>query len=151
MAMKRRDFLKKGLIATGSGIFLNQISFKRIVFAASGGLYWPNKTPLQPASFYRLPPGSVTAQGWLAGQLQLQLNGLCGKYNQISHFLDYAKSGWITPGQTGWEEVPYWLRGYGDLAYVTGDATALSTTKQWINGILATALTSGPICPCCEL
>ncbi len=143
MAMKRRDFLKKGLITAGSGVFLGQISFNCVAFAASGGLYWPNRSPLQPAAFYRLPPGSVTAQGWLAGQLQLQLNGLCGHYNQISHFLDYNTSGWITPSRVGWEEVPYWLRGYGDLAYVTGDAMALATTKQWINGIMATQQADG--------
>src|SRR6185437_15977637 len=57
--------------------------------------------------------------------------------------LQYNKTGWITPSLTGWEEVPYWLRGYGDLAYVTGDATALSTIQQWINGILATQASDG--------
>ena len=143
MSMKRREFLKRGLIAAGGSAFLGQVTFSRIAYAASGGLYWPNKSPLQAAAFYRLPPGSVTAQGWLAGQLQLQLNGLCGQYNQISHFLDYNTTGWITPGLVGWEEVPYWLRGYGDLAYVTGNATALSTIQQWINGIIATQQSDG--------
>jgi hypothetical protein len=143
MAMKRRDFLKKGLLATGGSVFLGQISFNRIAYASAGGLYWPNKAPLQAAAFYRLPVGSVKAQGWLAGQLQLQLAGLCGQYNHISHFLNYNTTGWITPNLVGWEEVPYWLRGYGDLAYVTGDATALSTTQQWINGIIATQQSDG--------
>ncbi len=144
MSLKRREFLKRGmLIAGASGTLLGMISTTKIARAASSGLYWPNRSPLQPAAFYRLPPGSVTAQGWLAGQLQLQLAGLCGKYNQISHFLQYNTTGWVNPSQTGWEEVPYWLRGYGDLAYVTGDATALSTIKQWINGILATQQADG--------
>ena len=144
MPMKRREFIKRSVLAaSGGSVLLGMIGTTRIAHAAASGLYWPNRSPLQPASFYRLPPGSVTAQGWLAGQLQIQLAGLCGQYNHISHFLQYNTTGWITPSQIGWEEVPYWLRGYGDLAYVTGDATALSTIKQWINGILATQQSDG--------
>lgn len=143
MPIKRREFFRRSLLVAGATAFLGNLGATRMAHAASGGLYWPNQSPLQPASFYRLPPGSIKAQGWLAGQLQLQLAGLCGQYNQISHFLQYNNTGWINPSLSGWEEVPYWLRGYGDLAYVTGDATALATTKQWINGILATQQADG--------
>ena len=144
MPMKRREFLKRSVIAaSGGSALLGMVGTTRIAYAAASGLYWPNRSPLQPAAFYRLPPGSVKAQGWLAGQLQIQLAGLCGSYNHISHFLQYNNTGWINPSLTGWEEVPYWLRGYGDLAYVTGDATALATTQQWINGILATQQSDG--------
>ena len=144
MPMERREFLKRGILTAG-GLALvgHEITFSRVVHAASGGFYTPNLSPLQPASFYRLPPGSIKAQGWLANQLQLQLNGLNGQMTQVSHFLQYNTTGWITPSQIGWEEVPYWLRGYGDLAYVTGDATALATTRQWINGIIATQQSDG--------
>lgn len=113
------------------------------VAPAAGGLYSPNAAPLQPTAFLRLPPGSVKPAGWLSGQLQLQLAGLCGRYQDTSHFLNYSGSGWITPANVGWEEVPYWLRGYSDLAYATGDPTALSSTEQWINGILATQQSDG--------
>ncbi len=141
--MKRREFLKKSVFTTAGITILATLDPTRIARADSGGFYWPNIAPLQAAAFYRLPPGSVKAQGWLATQLQLQLNGLCGQYNHVSHFLDYSSSGWIHPDHDGWEEVPYWLRGYGDLAYLTGDATALSTIQQWINGILATQQSDG--------
>src|SRR5581483_11403975 len=109
----------------------------RRALPATGGLYAPNAAPLQPTAFQRLPPGSVRPAGWLGGQLQLQLAGLCGRYQDISHFLDYSATGWTNPANAGWEEVPYWLRGYSDLAYATGDQTALSDTERWINGILA--------------
>ncbi|SCE42457.1 hypothetical protein GA0115253_105202 [Streptomyces sp. Termitarium-T10T-6] len=72
----------------------------------------------------------MTAHGWLAGQLKLQLEGLCGRYEEFSHFLDFTATGWVRPERGGWEEVPYWLRGYADLAIVTGDATALATTRR---------------------
>lgn len=38
-------------------------------------------------------------------------------------------TGRVRPERGGWEEVPYWLRGYADLAIVTGDATAPATTR----------------------
>ena len=114
-----------------------------IVAPAAGGLYTPNAAPLAPTAFLRLPPGSVKPAGWLAGQLQLQLNGLCGKYADTSHFLDTSTTGWLNPSQVGWEEVPYWLRGYGDLGYVTGDTTTLSKSASWIDGILATQDSDG--------
>ncbi|HEY3482908.1 MAG TPA: hypothetical protein VGL02_28835, partial [Streptomyces sp.] len=76
------------------------------VAPAPGGLYTPNAAPLAPTAFLRLPPGAVTARGWLAGQLRLQLDGLCGHYPETSHYLDFATSGWVHPAGEGWDEVP---------------------------------------------
>ncbi|MGC4908333.1 RICIN domain-containing protein [Streptomyces cyaneofuscatus] len=113
------------------------------VAAAPGGHYSPNAAPLHPTAFLKLPPGKVTARGWLAGQLRLQLEGLCGRYEELSHFLDFTATGWVRPDRGGWEEVPYWLRGYADLAIVTGDAAALATTRRWMDAILATGQSDG--------
>ena len=113
------------------------------VLPAPGGHYSPNADPLAPMAFLRLPPGAVTARGWLAGQLRRQLDGLCGHYPEISHFLDMNTSGWIHPANQGWEEVTYWLRGYVDLAIVTGDPAALDTSRRWLDGILATEQPDG--------
>jgi hypothetical protein len=146
MALSRRTFVRSALIsAAGAPAFalLAATPAYASVAPAAGGLYPSNAAPLAPTAFLRLPPGSVKAAGWLAGQLQLQLAGLCGQYPATSHFLDYSTTGWITPSGVGWEEVPYWLRGYGDLAYATGDATALAATEKWIGGILATAQSDG--------
>ncbi|MFE7627620.1 RICIN domain-containing protein [Streptomyces sp. NPDC057509] len=110
---------------------------------ARGGHYCPNAAPLHPTAFLRLPPGRVTARGWLAGQLELQLDGLCGRYEELSHFLDFTATGWVRPELGGWEEVPYWLRGYTDLAIVTGDATALAAVRRWFDAILATQQSDG--------
>ncbi|MDT8914715.1 glycoside hydrolase family 127 protein [Amycolatopsis sp. PS_44_ISF1] len=113
------------------------------VAPARGGLYAPNAAPLQPTAFLKLPPGAVTPRGWLAGQLRRQLDGLCGHYAETSHFLDFDTTGWVHPQYDGWEEVPYWLRGYIDLAAVTGDATALATARRWVDAILATRQPDG--------
>ncbi|MFF2230739.1 RICIN domain-containing protein [Streptomyces anulatus] len=111
--------------------------------AARGGHYSPNAAPLHPTAFLKLPPGRVKARGWLAGQLKLQLEGLCGRYEEFSHFLDFTTTGWVRPERGGWEEVPYWLRGYTDLAIVTGDATALAATRRWMDAVLATGQSDG--------
>jgi len=114
-----------------------------LMAAARGGHYSPNAAPLHPTAFLKLPPGRVTAKGWLAGQLRLQLDGLCGRYEEFSHFLDFEASGWVRPDRGGWEEVPYWLRGYTDLAIVTGDAKALAGARRWIDAILTTQQSDG--------
>jgi hypothetical protein len=113
------------------------------VAPAPGGLYSPNAAPLAPTAFLRLPPGAVTAGGWLSGELRRQLAGLCGQYASASHFLAMDTSGWVHPEQVGWEEVPYWLRGYVDLAILTQDATALSAVRGWIDAVVATAQSDG--------
>jgi hypothetical protein len=146
VSMSRRGFVRSTALGTAALTALGRLgpaTAAASVAPATGGLYTPNAAPLHPTAFLRLPPGSVKAAGWLAGQLQIQLAGLNGRYQDISHFLNYSTSGWITPANGGWEEVPYWLRGYGDLAYATGDATALAATERWISGILATQQSDG--------
>ncbi|MFD7818394.1 RICIN domain-containing protein [Streptomyces sp. NPDC059785] len=96
-----------------------------------------------PDAFTRLRPGSITARGWLDGELRRQLAGLCGRYAERSHFLDFATSGWVHPENDGWEELPYWLRGYVPLAIATGDAEALAQCRRWIDAILATRQDDG--------
>ncbi|MFI1095482.1 RICIN domain-containing protein [Streptomyces sp. NPDC020917] len=113
------------------------------VAPAAGGLYTPNAAPLAPTAFLRLPPGAVTARGWLDGQLRRQLAGLCGQYASLSHFLVMDTTGWVHPDRTGWEEVPYWLRGYVDLAVLTQDATALAAVRRWVDAIVATQQSDG--------
>ncbi|MDT0394892.1 MULTISPECIES: RICIN domain-containing protein [Streptomyces] len=119
--------------------------------AALGGALAPSASaaPRRPAAaptpdaFRKLPSGSVTARGWLAGQLRLQLDGLCGRYESFSHFLDFTATGWVHPERGGWEEVPYWLRGYVPLAVATGDTAALARSRAWIDAILATQQSDG--------
>jgi hypothetical protein len=141
MSIRRRSFLAGSLAALG-GVTLSGLP----TFASAGvsGAQYPvNRAPLQPAAFLRLPPGSVRPAGWLATQLDRQLTGLNGQYQSYSHFLVPANTGWVHPDLVGWEEVPYWLRGYGDLGYVTGDATVQSNTAQWIDSVLATQASDG--------
>ncbi|CAF5172755.1 unnamed protein product, partial [Rotaria magnacalcarata] len=87
----------------------------------NSGHYYPNRSPLQPCPFQKLPPGSIRPEGWLKIQLNTQLTGLNGRLIDISDYLIYDQCGWIDSKKLGWEEMPYWLRGFADLAFVTGD------------------------------
>jgi hypothetical protein len=111
--------------------------------AAAATHYLANRAPLRQAAFLRLPPGAVRAQGWLSTQLARQVTGLNGRLADISHYLRYENTGWTNPALGGWEEVPYWLRGYVDLGYVTGDATVLATARRWMDGVLGTQAADG--------
>ena len=43
---------------------------------------------------------------------------------------------WLSPGgKNGWEEVPYWLKGYGNLAYILNDADMIAETSVWIEEV----------------
>jgi Beta-L-arabinofuranosidase, GH127 catalytic domain/Ricin-type beta-trefoil lectin domain-like/Beta-L-arabinofuranosidase, GH127 middle domain len=108
-----------------------------------GGLYAPNGPGLTPSAFLRLPPDAVRPAGWLSTQLQNQLHGLNGQMTYVSHFLQPSTCGWITPSQYGWEEAPYWLRGYANLGYVTGDQATISAAAQWVTGTIATQVPAG--------
>ncbi|MFD9004078.1 RICIN domain-containing protein [Streptomyces sp. NPDC059582] len=133
MPPTRRHFLQTGCLAVGS--LAVGVSLPAAPAAAADGL--------APDAFTRLPPGSITARGWLDGQLRMQLAGLCGRYTERSHFLDFATSGWVHPGNNSWEELPYWLRGYVPLAIATRDTAALDQARRWIDGVLATQQTDG--------
>ena len=103
------------------------------------GFYTPNRAPLQGLPFQKLPPGTVSPRGWLRGQLERDANGLSGHLSEISDYLKYEGNGWVDPkSDSGWEELPYWLRGYGDLGYVLNDPKIIRSKRtKWVEGILA--------------
>ena len=97
---------------------------KRPSTVAVNKFYTSNRLPLQPLSFIKLPVGSIKPEGWIKKYLELQKNGLTGKLGEISAWLDKKDNAWFSgngKGGHGWEEVPYWLKGYGNLGYVLKD------------------------------
>ncbi|MEV0400190.1 beta-L-arabinofuranosidase domain-containing protein [Actinoallomurus sp. NPDC050550] len=154
--MERRTFLTRGLAVTGgvaaAGVasparadrLPDGVRVLRTVEAASaGGHYTPNRAPLRPAPFLKLPPGSVRPKGWLRRQLDLQVEGLNGRMPEVSDYLHYDTNGWVDPSKGGWEELPYWLRGFTDLGIVTGDERVRSLTRRWVDGILSAQQADG--------
>lgn len=115
--------------------------------ASGGSVHYPsNRAPLAPAPLVKLPVGAVAPQGWVRRQLELQGHGFHGHLTEISRFLVKEGNAWLSPsgqGDHGWEEVPYWLKGFGDCAYLLGDERMLAETKVWIEGMLASRRDDG--------
>jgi hypothetical protein len=96
------------------------------VAPASGknSYYIGNRSPLLVSPFIKLPIGAITPKGWLHHQLALEAQGMTGRLPEISKWCKFEGNAWASPdgqGHSGWEELPYWLKGYGDLGYVLND------------------------------
>ena len=101
--------------------------------------YVSDREPLIKQSFVKLPLTNIKPGGWLKKQMELQRDGLTGNLGQISIWLTKTDNAWLNKSRTGkygWEELPYWLKGYGDLAYVLQDKKMLADTKFWIDAVL---------------
>ncbi len=98
--------------------------------------YVSNRNPLQPLNFIKLPVTAIKPAGWLKKYLELQRDGLTGHLGEISAWLDKKENAWLNKGgQNGWEEVPYWLKGYGNLAYILNDPKMIAETKVWLEAV----------------
>ncbi|SDD33810.1 beta-L-arabinofuranosidase domain-containing protein [Niabella drilacis] len=114
--------------------------------AATNNFYAGSKKPLQPLHFIKLPVGAVRPNGWLLKYLELQRDGLTGQLGEISAWLAKKDNAWLSTdgkGDHGWEEVPYWLKGYGNLGYILNDPKIIAETKTWINAVLASQRADG--------
>ena len=64
---------------------------------------------------------------------------MVGHLAEISPWLNFQKSAWADKqgrGENGWEEMPYWLKGYGDLGYVLKDETVMREARKWIQAAM---------------
>lgn len=110
--------------------------------------YTNARTPLRQQHLIKLPVGSIRPAGWVGRYLQLQRDGLTGHLGEISAWLDKHNNAWLTQGgDHGWEEVPYWLKGYSDLAYILNDKAMLAETKTWIEAIFKSQREDGAFGP----
>ena len=106
--------------------------------------YVNSKAPLLPSFYLKLPIGSIHPEGWVKRYLELQRDGLTGHLGEISAWLDKNNNAWLNQkGDHGWEEVPYWLKGYSDLAIILGDKNMLAEAKTWIDAVFANQQANG--------
>lgn len=93
-----------------------------------------NRAPLLPSPLAKLPLGSVKPDGWIAHQLRLMADGQVGRLREVSQFLA-DDNGWLGTDNDGWEEQPYWFRGFYDLGVLTGDERIRRESRRWIEAI----------------
>lgn len=106
--------------------------------------YMNNRNPLLPMHFIKLPVGSIIPEGWLKNYLELQKNGLTGHLGEISAWLEKENNAWLYKGGNhGWEEVPYWLKGYCSLAYILKDEKMIDEAYTWFEAVLNSSREDG--------
>lgn len=111
----------------------------RVPASGANPFYVSNRPPLRPAPLVKLPIGAVQPQGWVRKQLELQADGFHGHLTEISEFLKKENNAWLSKdgqGERGWEEVPYWLKGFGNTAYLLGRDDQIKEAKLWLEGAI---------------
>lgn len=102
--------------------------------------YVANRPPLEPSPLAKLPIGAIEPRSWLRRQLELEADGFSGRLPELSRFVVAEGNAWLSPtgdGHRPWEEVPYWLKGYGDLGYVLGNRRIIEDMRKWIEAAFA--------------
>jgi len=167
--MKRRDFIKStgSLILFAGTQSMSEVLGQTPATTASSGtasasvvnrpsvaptnkFYIGNRAPLVPSELISLPVNSIQPAGWLKVILERQRDGMCGNLTEISAWLQKDGNAWLSKdgeGQYGWEEVPYWLRGYIELAYVTNDPQLIAESQVWIDGVIGSQRENGDFGP----
>jgi hypothetical protein len=121
-----------------------------VKISKTNSYYASNKQPLRPSSFIKLPVTSFKPKGYLLKFLQLQRDGLTGNLGKISAWLAKTDNAWLTKdgkGKWGWEEVPYWLKGYAHIGYLLQDQVMINESKFWINAVLTNQRPDGDFGP----
>jgi len=101
---------------------------------------------LIPSPLAKLPVGAVRPEGWVRGQLVRMADGFSGRLSEISEFCKFDGNAWTTPdggGRYGWEEAPYWLKGYIDLGHVLGDKRIVEESNRWVEAVLKSQRADG--------
>ncbi|WP_276090120.1 beta-L-arabinofuranosidase domain-containing protein [Pedobacter sp. JY14-1] len=97
-----------------------------------------NRAPLTAGSNVQLPLGSIRAKGWLLKQLELQRDGATGHAEALYPEADNLGPGsdWLGGKGSGWERVPYYVKGLIALAYTLDDAVLKERALKWIRWTL---------------
>lgn len=156
--MKKFDMkrLTKNILVAGASLMIGSAvasaqTSATVVDKPGAGVnnsYTNFRTPLQQAPLLKLPVGKVQPKGWLRKYLELQKDGLNGKLGTISAWLDKNNNQWLSDaGDHGWEEVPYWLRGYSSLAYILDDEEMKQEAQVWFDAVFANLKEDGFLGP----
>src|SRR5215217_6773067 len=108
-----------------------------------------NRAPLSADSYVQLPLGSIKAKGWLLKQLELQKDGATGHAEALYPEADNLgpESDWLGGKGSGWERVPYYVKGLIALAYTLDDPVLKAKSLKWINWSLKNQRADGSFGP----
>lgn len=122
--------------------------------AGQNTLYPGNREPLRPLPLVKLPVGAIEPGGWLGEQLRRMAGGFTGRLPELSQYCRREGNAWLDPeghGRFGWEELPYWLKGYINLGYVLRDRRIIEDSRQWVEAVLRSQRNDGWFGPATNL
>ncbi|WP_215224180.1 beta-L-arabinofuranosidase domain-containing protein [Echinicola shivajiensis] len=122
----------------------------RIDTTATNAHYISNRAPLKASALVKLPVGTVRPEGFLKEYLNRQKEGLTGNLGEISAWLQKDDNAWLSndgEGKWGWEEVPYWLKGYANIGYLLEDKAMIEEAMVWIEGTINSQRADGNFGP----
>ena len=92
---------------------------------------------LVPTPMQRLNLGEITVnEGWLRGQLDLMCEGVTGRLPEFGPYFQKERNGYIYPETaSGWEEVPYWIRGFYPLAVLTQNERCIKIAQTYFEAL----------------
>ena len=135
-------------MTTGTTLAQDIVSIVEKPTLTTSNNYTGFKAPLHGGYLIKLPTGKVQPKGWLREFLNRQRTGLNGQLGTVSAWLDKNNNQWLSDnGDHGWEEVPYWLRGYSSLAYVLNDDNLKTEAEVWLNAVLNNQKANGLLGP----
>lgn len=149
----KRTFLSSTLLFFMASVSLHAQKAEVVQHTSNTGsnsFYLVNRAPLQKEYFTRLPVASITPKGWLRKALEMQRDGLTGNLGEISIWLSKTDNAWLNKegkGKYGWEELPYWLKGYANIGYVLHDDHMIKEAKFWLEAVLNNQRDNGDFGP----
>jgi DUF1680 family protein len=123
-----------------------EITFVEKLPGGENRFYQGNRPPLAPSPLVKLPIGAVQPLAWLRKQLVFEADGFSGRLTELSRFCKFQGNAWTSPtgqGEFGWEEVPYWLKGFSDLGYILNDKRIIAEANRWLDAVLKTQRENG--------
>ena len=105
---------------------------------------------LKATGLKKIETGGIRASGWLRTQLELMAEGMTGRLPEYGPFFRPDKNGFLYPeANSGWEEIPYWLRGYFPLAVQLGDKRMLAMCQLYFESLISSQREDGWFGPLC--
>ncbi len=148
--MSKYTFISMMLIVTFAGVAFSGDTSIRVVDKPDAEMgndfYVGNRAPLMPSPLIKLPVGAIEPAGWVRRQLELQADGFHGHLTEISRFLIKEGNAWLSTGgegQHGWEEPPYWLKGFSNCGYILRNERMISESMIWIEAALRSQKADG--------
>ncbi len=123
------------------------VAAKQLDTSKPNAFYPGNRPPLVPSPLVKFPVGAVKPDGWLRRQLELEADGFSGRLGELSGFLKPEGNAWLSPTGEGdrstWEELPYWLKGFGNLGYLLEDPRIIKEARRWLEAGIASQREDG--------